>query len=30
MDIAYLVLLLVLVGLTAAYIRLCAALEERR
>jgi len=30
MDIAYLVLLAVLVGLTAGYIRLCAKLEERK
>jgi len=30
MDIAYLLLLVVLVGLTAAYIHLCAKLEDRK
>jgi len=30
MDIAYLLFLAVLVGLTAGYIRLCAKLEERK
>jgi hypothetical protein len=30
MDIAYLALLAVLVGLTAGYIRLCAKLEDRK
>ena len=30
MDIAYLALLGILVGLTAAYIRLCAKLEDRK
>jgi hypothetical protein len=30
MDIAYLILLAVLVGLTVGYLRLCAALEERK
>ena len=30
MDIASLALLAVLVGLTAAYLRLCAKLEERK
>ena len=30
MDIAYLALLAVLVGLTAGYIYLCAVLEERK
>jgi hypothetical protein len=30
MDIAYLALLAVLVGLTAAYIGLCAKLEDRK
>ena len=30
MDIAYLVLLVLLVGLTAGYIRLCARLEDRK
>ena len=29
MDIAYLALLAVLVGLTALYLRLCAKLEDR-
>jgi len=29
-DIAYLVLLAVLVGLTVGYVRLCAHLEERK
>ncbi len=30
MDIVYLALLAVLAGLTAAYIRLCAKLEDRK
>jgi hypothetical protein len=30
MDIPYLALLLVLIGLTAGYIRLCAKLEDRK
>jgi hypothetical protein len=30
MDIAYLVLLAVLIGLTAGYIYLCAKLEDRK
>lgn len=30
MDLVYLVLLAVLVGLSAAYIRLCASLEDRK
>ena len=30
MDIVYLLLLAVLVGLTYGYVRLCAALEERK
>lgn len=30
MDIAYLTLLIVLAALTAAYIRLCAKLEDRK
>lgn len=30
MDIAYLALLAVLVGLAVAYIRLCAKLEDRK
>jgi hypothetical protein len=29
-DITYLVLLAVLVGLTAGYLRLCARIEERK
>ena len=30
MDIAYLALLVILVGLTAAYVYLCASLEDRK
>jgi hypothetical protein len=30
MDIPYLILLAILTGLTAAYLHLCAKLEERR
>jgi hypothetical protein len=30
MDIAYLLLLVVLIGLTAGYIGLCAKLEDRK
>jgi hypothetical protein len=30
MDLAFLALLAVLVGLTVAFLQLCAALEERR
>jgi hypothetical protein len=30
MDLVYLLLLVLLVGLTAGYIRLCASLEERK
>ncbi len=30
MDIAYLILLAVLVGLTIGYLRLCATLEEHK